>query len=98
MGRRSTLRWGNYQANAFGLHDVAGNLWEWCLDGYHKHYYGSSPKVDPVAPTEGTFFRVDRGGSYGLPAIFARSANRSSSPPTANNPNQGVRPARRIEE
>ena len=47
--------------NAFGLYDMHGNLWEWCLDRYSK--YISSPIIDPKGPAIGQH-RILRGGSY----------------------------------
>ncbi|MDD5058861.1 MAG: SUMF1/EgtB/PvdO family nonheme iron enzyme [Sideroxydans sp.] len=62
------------QANAFGLYDMSGNVWEWVADGYHDSYSG--------APTDGSAWldgsmRVLRGGSWGFDPKFARAASRS---------------------
>ena len=40
---------GNYPANAYGLYDMAGNAWEWCLDLYETDFYDRSPLRNPVA-------------------------------------------------
>ncbi|MDE0085097.1 MAG: SUMF1/EgtB/PvdO family nonheme iron enzyme [Candidatus Poribacteria bacterium] len=40
---------GKYPANNYGLHDIVGNVWEWCLDEYAPNYYTSSPVRNPVA-------------------------------------------------
>ena len=64
---------GQKRPNAFELHDMHGNVWEWCQDGYNESYYGQSPGADPPGPSQAAF-RVFRGGSwYGSPLI-ARSA------------------------
>ena len=89
---------GSFGPNEFGLCDMHGNVWEWCLDGYDQNFYGSSPPTDPVSPFVGSATRVYRGGSFVNTAVYARSALRfSSSPPSADN-SLGVRPARVITE
>jgi len=50
-------------ANAWGLHDMLGNAWEWVADRYHEDYYANAPSVDPQGPITGEQ-RVRRGGSY----------------------------------
>ncbi|WP_289053257.1 formylglycine-generating enzyme family protein [Carboxylicivirga marina] len=51
------------KANAYGIHDMAGNAWEWVADKYSPDYYAKSEYENPQGPKEG-FGRVIRGGSW----------------------------------
>ena len=60
---------GQKKPNELGIHDMSGQLWEWCWDWYGEDYYQSSPEVDPVGPSSGRSIhvsdadRVKRGGN-----------------------------------
>jgi formylglycine-generating enzyme required for sulfatase activity len=58
---------GQKKANAWGLFDVHGNVWEWCSDWYGD--YGSGAVSDPQGPS-GRYHRVQRGGGWRSPAGF----------------------------
>lgn len=64
---------GCYHANSFGLHDMHGNVWEWCFDGYENERCDS---VDPMGQGS-TRYRVLRGGSWSSYGKYCRSAYRA---------------------
>ena len=76
-------------ANAWGLHDMMGNVWEWCGDWYGEYPTGSV--TDPMGPSSGTS-RLIRGGSWGNPAGCERSAFRDGTDPGLRSPFLGFRP------
>ena len=70
---------GSYKANNWGLYDMHGNVWEWCLDCYQSSL-GTSAATDPKGGASGSF-RVMRGGSWGSYAHDCRSASRDLNAP-----------------
>ncbi len=77
---------GSYLPNAWGLYDMHGNVWEWCLDRYND--LGSSAVTDPKGPNSGSF-PVIRGGSCSIKAQLCRSADRKSNEPSNYNRSYG---------
>ncbi|MEL6222112.1 MAG: SUMF1/EgtB/PvdO family nonheme iron enzyme [Cyanobacteria bacterium J06627_8] len=89
--REETTPVGSFPANAFGLFDMHGNVWEWVQDVYHSSYQG--------APTDGSAwnedgvsdYRVFRGGSWIYPPLYCRSALRTWDSPDYRDLNLGFR-------
>jgi formylglycine-generating enzyme required for sulfatase activity len=76
--RQTSLHVGKTPSNDWGIHDMHGNVEEWCYDWYGP--YKDSPQIDPTGYGSGDF-RVLRGGSHGTPVYFLRSANRMAALP-----------------
>lgn len=93
----TTVAVGSYPANAFGLHDVHGNVWEWVADCWNSSYVG--------APTDGSAWmkgdcrnRVFRGGYWGSSPRYVRAASRLALPPDYHSdfPSYGFRVGRTL--
>ncbi|TVR46814.1 MAG: formylglycine-generating enzyme family protein, partial [Planctomycetota bacterium] len=81
---------GSYTPNSWGLYDMHGNVWEWCLDWYTGSL-GTSAVTDPVGPASGSN-RVERGGSWNNVAQDCRTAVRDWSSPGSAYGSLGFRP------
>ena len=89
---------GSFSPNTFGLHDMHGNVFEWCRDAFQRDYYGRSPSLDPLCSSPRARFRVHRGGGFDDAAALARSAARFTDEPGLSDHYLGLRPARAIAE
>ncbi|MDF1699467.1 MAG: SUMF1/EgtB/PvdO family nonheme iron enzyme [Saprospiraceae bacterium] len=82
-GHEFTAPIGSFPANALGIHDINGNIWEWCMDWYQP--YESLIKTNPQGANNGTY-KVGRGASYNADPWHCRSASRSFVEPTFKGP------------
>ncbi len=88
---------GGKLANRFGLHDMHGNVWEWCEDGWDADFY-SKPEASEKDPLcrPGSVYRVLRGGGWFSDARRCRSSFRSALRALVRNNTVGFRPARSL--
>jgi len=85
---------GQKAPNAWGLHDMHGNVFEWCQDWDGPYALGE--QTDPSGPPSGDK-RILRGGCFKCPPPYCRSANRYSAPPDRRSLNFGFRVVLRAE-
>jgi sulfatase modifying factor 1 len=86
LGKTTNI--GKYPANAWGFHDMHGNIREWCLDWHNPFAKGSMR--DPQGPADGSY-RVGRGGCWDYDGRDVRSADRSRHAPDARGSDLGFR-------
>ena len=97
---------GEYPPNDYGLYDIVGNVWEWCVDEYILDFYANSPYRNPVADNDindvlNNFttlktYRVLRGGSWMSIPRYVRVAPRFRFSPTHSIHNVGFRCVRTV--
>ncbi len=80
----------------YGLHFMAGNVWEWVADWYRDDYYEVSPRQNPKGPESGTT-RVMRGGNWYYKAYYMRTTYRFNDKPESIKVWQGFRCAQSIQ-
>jgi eukaryotic-like serine/threonine-protein kinase len=88
-----TSKVGSFPANALGLHDLHGNVWEWCADRIQPYPNEVTTNQLDLA---GSLFRVARGGCFNEPAAECRSALRQGSPIERRDCCMGFRLARSL--
>ena len=108
---KGTTAVGSYPGNGYGLYDMAGNVWEWCLDEWDSDFYSSFPLNgvvrNPLSVSNGVVWllrriidiegsRVVRGGSWFFGAHCARVANRDGNTPARTLPEIGFRCVRSV--
>jgi formylglycine-generating enzyme required for sulfatase activity len=92
-----TVPVGSFPPNAFGLHDMHGNVWEWVEDWYDEHTYESGSATDPSGPRVGRQ-RVRRGGGWNSFPLWARSSFRNVNTQRSRCVNLGFRVAADADE
>jgi formylglycine-generating enzyme required for sulfatase activity len=83
----------SFPPNNYGLHNMTGNVWEWCADWFSPTYHIGGPRKNPKGPRSGTH-RLMRGGSYLCHASYCyryRVAARSANTPESSTGNLGIR-------
>ncbi|MCZ6679468.1 MAG: formylglycine-generating enzyme family protein [Candidatus Poribacteria bacterium] len=101
-----TMPVGSYPENGYGLQDMVGNVWEWCMDEYVPYFYATSPKDNPVSGGQIALLddsfknvetrRVVRGGGWDAVSRRLRVAHRDGNGPRGKVDSLGFRCARRV--
>lgn len=89
--KQGTVPVEQYSANAFGLHDMHGNVWEWCQDHWHENYDGAPTDGSAWVTERDNGWRVRRGGSWSLNPENCRSATRIGNNPEIRSYRIGLR-------
>jgi formylglycine-generating enzyme required for sulfatase activity len=89
--KSGTTNVGIFPANKFGLHDMHGNVWEWCADYWHENYQGAPTDGSAWITTSKDSTRLLRGGSWFYYPDDCRSACRDHNSPDFQNLNIGFR-------
>jgi formylglycine-generating enzyme required for sulfatase activity len=89
--RQETTPVNTFPPNAFGLYDMHGNLWEWCLDHWHDNYQDAPTNGSAWLSNDNNAFRLLRGGSWVDVPRYCRSATREDITPVNRNDNIGFR-------
>jgi formylglycine-generating enzyme required for sulfatase activity len=92
---------GSFPPNGYGIYDMAGNVFEWCMDEYDSNFYETSPKNNPISGKEISFVdndfaeietrRVCRGGGWDSHSYRLRVATRNGFDPDSTNKGVGFR-------
>jgi formylglycine-generating enzyme required for sulfatase activity len=94
--RQKTLDVGSFKANAFGLNDMHGNVWEWVEDCY-KDTYAGAPTDGSAVKSRTCTLNILRGGAWNYYPQLLRSAYRYASAPGVRAENTGFRVARSMQ-
>ncbi len=89
--RQSTVAVGHFPPNAFGLHDMHGNVWEWCADSWRRDHRGAPKRGQAITAQRSHGMRTIRGGSWLDAPAALRSASRSGYRATGLNRTIGFR-------
>ena len=89
--QQETTEVGSFAANAWGLQDMHGNVWEWCLDHWHDDYWGAPSDGSAWVYGSNQTMRLLRGGSWNNNPRNCRSANRNRRHQDNRNNNVGFR-------